>query len=407
MGKVKIAVALLLIACVLSGCQELESMRKAVIDSQRPSNGVQAMEFKSKFEEGRDAEYRGDIPTATEKYEYLAGLGCCYGQYGLANLLLKHYTDYDEYAAELLIDCVVKRANNALDFYSNTDMDSAFSVAAMSKLAEIARDEDIKVRDGNVEIPIAELLYKKMYEVASRNDVITWAETNKENDASAKIFEDIIAEVGLAIREYRKFNFIKDIGWEKISKAFITGYDVDRNPFGKGESRLPQSRPYSVTRFVKVDNADAKLQYEFEVKLLGNNAYGAGEKFRSAKERDLRREFLAMHPSFSVNDVGISFPSWSQSGSTITGSVVAKALKFEVVGREYNKITGKGKVGVRLGDNDVVAAEKLAIENIEAIATRHNILNVAGDLPPKGAQYTVIKSGTTEDGLFEIEFKCE
>lgn len=403
MGKVKIAVALLLIACVLSGCQELESMRKAVIDSQRPSNGVQAMEFKSKFEEGRDAEYRGDIPTATEKYEYLAGLGCCYGQYGLANLLLKHYTDYDEYAAELLIDCVVKRANNALDFYSDTDMDSAFSVAAMSKLAEIARDEDIKVWDGNVEIPIAELLYKKMYEVASRNDVITWAETNKENDASAKIFEDIIAEVGLAIREYRKFNFIKDIGWEKISKAFITGYDVDRNHFG-----MPQSRPYLVTRFVKVDNADAKLQYEFEVKLLGNNAYGAGEKFRSAKERDLRREFLAMHPSFSVNDVGISFPSWSQSGSTITGSVVAKALKLEVVRREYSKDSGgQGKVICRLGDNDVAAAEKLAIDNIESIASRHNILNVVGDQPPKGAQYTVIKSGKTEDGLFEIEFKCE
>ncbi|MBO7725355.1 MAG: hypothetical protein J6S40_02710 [Thermoguttaceae bacterium] len=80
---------------------------------------------------------------------------------------------------------------------------------------------------------------------------------------------------------------------------------------------------------------------------------------------------------------------------------------MSVVRLVYDDATDFGKIAVRLGNGDVAVARKLAIENIEELATRENIVNVVGRRPPKGARYKVGKVQITKDGLLEIEFKCE
>jgi len=396
MKKPIIVAMLFLFATVLSGCQTLKDWFN---DRFGPPSAM--IDCKKTFEEGRRAECDGDVLNAIKKYEYLANYGSCYGQYGLANLLLKHYIDYDEYAAELLIDSIVNRANNALYFNSDPAMDSAFSVAAMAELAEIAASEDIKVQDNKVEISIADLLHNKMSKVAI-GDVVEWANEKKMNTANAKIYKDIIAAVEFGLREYK---FVKDIGWEKIKKAFVKGHVIDVMYAGGGTRLLPKEFPYSVVRFVKVPGA--VCQYDFEVQLSGSSTFDAIEKVKSAMRRQLVKDFQSAHPTFSIDDVGISFSSWDHSGSTIKGTVVAKVLKMSVERLEYNDETGSGKIAIRLGDSDVMAAKKMAIDNIEVLVSRKNIVNVVGKRPPKGARYMDGTERMPEADLLEVEFTCK
>ena len=402
MNNQVVSTIIFLAITMLSGCSTLESMRTWIIGIQTSDWDAESLKYEKEFEEGRLAEYSladghdqyDNIAFASQKYNELIECSNRYGEYGRARLLRKWYwPEYEEDVVKYLISCA-ERSSNTSRFYPDSVMDSAFSVAAMFELADIARDEYDK---GD----IANWLYSEMSRTVMNKDIRGWVCSKKGNSVSKKIYEDIISAVE---SKHQVSGLVKKYTWNEVRNALIENQICDI-PGSVRQKPLPKMS-YEVVRFVKVPRA--VCQYDFEAQLFGSNTFDAIDKVKSALRRQLVNDFRAAHPSFSVNDVGISFPSWSQSGSTITGSVVAKALKLEVVRREYSKDSGgQGKVICRLGDNDVAAAEKLAIDNIESIASRHNILNVVGDQPPKGARYKVIKSRETDDGLFEIEFKCE
>ena len=265
----------------------------------------------------------------------------------------------------------------------------------MSKLAEIAISEHD--RDD-----VAASLRAKMYDIITPQ-VRAWAAEQKADSELASIYFDIITAVEYArpVSEY-----VKEFKWTELGEIFMPEPNPTDKAGSGGRENSPPAKPdYTVVKFVKAQDADCR--YDFEVHLSSDNSIELMDKVKSAIRRMLVKEFLSAHPTFSVNDIGISYPFWDHSGATIKGIVIANTMRMEVVRREYIKETGKGTVVVRFGDSDVAAATKLALENIEAIASRHNILNVVGSSPPKDARYEVVKSRKTDDGLFEIEFKCE
>ena len=410
MSKLMKTTVSLLVIAMLSGCSAFQSMRTWIIGIQTHDVDADKEEYRKIFEEGRRAEeglvqgIKYNISFADMKYMELIRKGDRYGEYGRAKLLLNFGDEEQkELAVRYLISCA-ERSSFTSKFYPDNAMDTAFSIAAMAELARIAMDDAAMTDDKRREV--VDSLYTKMSEVDTKKkeEVGKWADEMKMDRDSERIYKDVI----LAVKsEYPFCGSLKKFEWEEILAVLVNGDVKPVPPRDEGRTRRPPTLPYQVVRSAQVKRTDSMLEYEFEIRLSGSLASDVEDRIKFSRQRYVKREFLAAHPSFSDNDVSVIFSSWRQSESAINCSVVAAPMKMEVVRREYNKITGKGKVGVRLGDNDVAAAEKLAIENIEAIATRHNILNVAGDLPPKGAQYTVIKSGTTEDGLFEIEFKCE
>ena len=189
--------------------------------------------------------------------------------------------------------------------------------------------------------------------------------------------------------------YVKVLEWSEISSVFINGGE----PEGGKSVRLPKSS-YSVVRFVKIPGAAS--QYDFEVRLNGNNTFEADKRVESAIRRHLVEEFLAENPHDSADDVRISRRSWDHSGETIKGSVVA--MKVSAVRLEYDDTTGRGKIAVRLDGRNVSAAKEWALKNIEDLASGKNIVLVAGKPPPPGACYKVGNERMTDDGLLEIEF---
>ena len=359
----------LLTSIVLSGC--------LTDDTPPDPNGPEALKFKMEFEEGRFAELSLDkdrkrydnIRFASEKYEDLIKSGSRYGEYGLAKLLRNWYPEHEEDTVKYLITCA-KRSSYTSDLFPDSAMDSAFSVAAMAQLSDIATAKHDRQ-------DIADSLRRMMSKVVTE-EVRAWADTMKTNTVSAKIYEDVISAVE---SDYQSSGYVKVLSWDEISKILVNGDSVGDSPAGGGPMR--RSKPsYSVVRFVKSLDAASQCQYDFEIQLTGNDTFDAAAKARSAMRCQLVKEFRTAHPSLSVDDIGLSYPFWNHSGSTIKGTV-------------------------RLGDSDVVAAKKLAIDNIEELATRKNIVNVVGKRPPKGARYKTTNEQTTKDGLLEIEFKCE
>ena len=397
MNKRMVVTILFLATTLLPGCSTLESLRTWVLDLQRPGGDEESQKCKEKFEEGRRAECRGNIQIAIEKYESIINdyRGNRYGRYGLAKLLLRFYPDDETDAVKQLKSCA-KSSSGAGAYRPDSAMDSAFSAAAMAELADMAETEHGR-------LDIADSLRRNISKILTEG-VKGWANTMKANAASAEIYKDVIAAVE---SDYKYEGYAKDPVWDEIEDVLING----NQPCDMTEGRKPKHstmRLYNVVRFVKSNDTGDECRYDYAVQLSGGDVLEVIEKVQSVLRRQLVKEFRAAHPSFSVDDVGISFPPWNHSGVIITGSVVAKVLKMSVVLLEYSDETNSGKITVRLGDRDQEAAIKFAIENIEVLAARHNIVNVVGKRPPKGARYTV---GTlpppSKDGLLEIEFKCK
>ena len=364
----------LLVAAVLSGCSIIR-------DSQRPQEGAEVLQYKQLFEAGRRSESKGDIKIAGDTYGWLIGRGNRYGEFGLAMLLLRREPGNQE-AIKYLLSCA-KRSSHTSDLFPDSAIDSAFSAAAMAKLSDIAVSEHDRP-------DVAASLRNTLSGIIT-TQVREWAEKVKANEDSAAIYADIISAVESS---HQSREYAKPIKWSEISEIFIKGDTVD--PV-QGDNR------YSVVKFVKTP--DTWCQYDFEVRLSGNDTFEASEKVRSAIRRLLVKEFLSANPHDDINDVRTSFLSWSQSDSKIIGSVVV--LKVSAVRIEYDAVTCRGKVAVRLDGRDVAAARQWATENIAELATGKNIALVVGKPPPPGATYTTGDERTTEDGLLEIEFRTE
>ena len=356
--------------------------------------GAEVLHYIKLFEVGRRAEFKGDIRIAGDTYDWLAKRGNRYGEYGLAMLLLRREPGSQE-AVKYLLACA-KRPSNASDFFQNTSgffqdtaMDSAFSIAAMAKLSDIAISEHDRP-------DIADSLRRTMSYVVTEQ-VTAWANTMKTNSAdSATIYRDVILAVE-SCRQSREY--VKEFKWPEISKVFLNE-EPSNVAHGDGKLAPPPKSSYSVVRFVKAPGATCR--YDFEVRLAGNGTFESVEKVRSEIRRQLVKEFLAANPHDGVNDVRMSFLSWSQLESTIKGSAVV--MKVRAVRLEYDEATGSGKIAVRLDGRDVGAAKKWARENIEELVAGKNIVLVAGRPPPQGVRYKTGSERMTEDGLLEIEF---
>ena len=371
----------LLMVVVFSGC---------VI--QRPSEGGGDLEYQKLFEDARRSESMGDSQIAGDTYEWLIGRGSRYGEYGLAKLLLRKETS-SRVAKRYLISCA-KRSSHTSKFFPDTEMDSAFSVAAMAELANIAELE--------LERPdIADALRNMMARVATPQ-VRYWAKrmASASDSDFANIYKDIIG----AVESCRaSSNYIKDVKWTEITEVFLGGenHPIAVSHEGSTPTPMPPKTPqYSVVKFVKTP--DTKCQYDFEVRLEGNGTFETTEKVRTAIRRQLVNEFLLANPNSCIDDIRTAFLSWNQSEMTITGSVVV--MKVTAVRIEYDAVTRRGKIAVRLDGRDIDAARKWAIGNIEELATGKNIPLVVGQPPQPGASFKIGNERMTEEGLLEIEF---
>ena len=181
----------LLTAAVLSGCI-----------SGSLEDGAAALHYRKLFEAGRRAESKGNVKIAEDTYGWLIERDNRYGEYGLAILLLRRESGGGD-AVKYLLVCA-KRSNN------DSAMDSAFSVAAMIKLADIAASK-------NGRPDVAASLRSMAFHVITPQ-VRAWAEEMKADADSATIYGDIISAVKSSIqsREYAK-----DFSWDDISRVFL------------------------------------------------------------------------------------------------------------------------------------------------------------------------------------------
>ena len=378
----KYSALVLLMAAMVSGCTMVESIRSDIRDSQRPQEGAEVLQYRKTFEAGRRSESKGDLRIAGDTYGWLIGRGSRYGEYGLAILLLRREPNNRD-AVKHLISCA-KRSSHTSDLFPDSAMDSAFSVAAMAKLSEIAVSEHDRS-------DIAAWLRSTMSDTVTPQ-VRAWAKEKKADADSSSIYGDIISAVESS-RQSREY--VKAFKWSEISGMFMNGDAAH----GDAKGRSAESR-YSVAKFAKAQNATC--QYDFEVRLVGDGTFETAEKVRSAIRRQLVKEFLAANPHDGIDDVRTSFLSWDQQESMIKGSVAV--MKVSAVRIEYDAATRCGKIAVRLDGRDVAAARKWALENIAELATGKNVTHVVGKPPPPGASFNIGNERMTEGGLLEIEF---
>lgn len=364
---------LLLPAAILSGCVS-------------PSGeDAEALQYRKLFEAGRRAEAKGDIKIAVDTYGWLIGRGNRYGEYGLAVFLLRREPGSRE-AIKNLIACA-KRSSHTSDLFPDSAMDSAFSIAAMDKLADIAISE-LDRHD------VAASLRSTMSDVVTPQ-VKAWAEDMKADEDSAAIYSDVIA----AVESCRSVGgYVKTLKWTEIGEPFWKNGSEAPSPHESGP--YSGESKYSVVRFTKAQ--DAACRYDFEVSLTRAGTFDISESVKSAIRRQLVKEFIAENPHDNVDEIRMSFLAWNQDGTSIKGSAVV--MKIGAVRLEYDAFTSRGKIAVRLDGRDVDSARRWALDNIAELAKSKHVVLVAGKTPPPGAQYMPGSERTTEDGLLEIEF---
>ena len=193
----------LLVVVMLSGCLIID-------DRQPPSEGAEVLQLQDRklFEVGRRAESQGNGKIAGDTYGWLAGRGSHYGEYGLAMLLLRRKPGSRE-AVKLLISCA-KHSGNTPDLFPDPSMDSAFTVAAMAKLSDIAVSEHGRP-------DIAASLRSKMSGIVTP-EVLGWVEKMKADADSVAIYGDVISAVE-SCRTSREY--VKNFKWSEISKVFL------------------------------------------------------------------------------------------------------------------------------------------------------------------------------------------
>ena len=188
----------LLAAAMSSGC---------ICDS--PEDGAVVLQYRRLFEAGRRAEYDGNIKIAEDTYGWLIGRDSSYGEYGLAMLQLRREPDSQE-AARHLLACAKRSICASKWFMSPAIMDSAFSAAAMAKLADIAIS--------NHERPdVATSLRCMMFNLVTPQ-VRAWAEELKADAESAAIYKDIISVVESNSQSHEHAELLK---WSEISEVFL------------------------------------------------------------------------------------------------------------------------------------------------------------------------------------------
>lgn len=188
---------------MLSGCLIID-------DSQPPSDGAEVLQLQHRklFEVGRRAEFQGNGKIAGDTYGWLVGRCSRYGEYGLAMLLLRREPGSRE-AVKLLLSCA-KHSGNTPDLFPDPAMDSAFSVAAMSKLSDVAVSEHGRP-------DVAASLRRQMSGIVTP-EVLGWAEKMKADADSVAIYGDVISAVE-SCRTSREY--VKDFKWSEISKVFL------------------------------------------------------------------------------------------------------------------------------------------------------------------------------------------
>lgn len=378
----KKSVLFLLAAAVATGCANIGG------DMVPPEDGPDQLLYIKTFEAGRRAESRGDIRIAGDTYGWLVKQGSRYGEYGLAQLILRRDPGSCE-AVKNLIACA-KRSSHTSAMFPDSAMDSAFSVAAMVRLAEIAVSEHDR--------PDVAASLRSMAADVVTPKVQAWVAEKKGNADSSAIYCDIVATVE-SCRPSREY--VKAFKWPELGEVFLKGGGAKETKGSGGKMEAQAKSTYSVVKFVK--SADAACQYDFEVQLEGGSTFEDAEKVRSAIRRQLLKEFMSANPHEGVDNVRMSFLSWSQQGESIKGSAVV--MKVSTVRLEYDDKTRRGKIAVRLDGRDVITARKWVLENIEELASGKNIALVGGRPPPKARYYSL---GEKIDGnVMEIEFRTE
>lgn len=384
MNKLIRASLFLLAVAMLSGCMT-------------PA-GETEEEDREKFEAARRCESNGDIGIAREMYGELDKRGSFYAEYGHAMLLLHWDSDSGE-AMKHLLSCA-HRTMDKHEMFPVSVAETAFAIAAMAKLSDIAKKSEHDNSD------VDKWFRNEMFRAsASTPEVEKWAAEKKANADSAKIYDAVISAVESVPRNPEKY--VKTFKWPEICKVFIDESGNSGSETG-GDSIInsgSKTGGYSVVKFKK-KAPDATFQYDFEVLLTGNSTFDVPAKVRAAIRREVVSAVRDANPKIDLDDIGILCPIWDHSGSTIKGTVVGKVMKMKVVRREYNDATGFGKIVVEFDNKDVDAATKLAKENIENLATRKNIMITVGREPPKNARYKTYNEHA-KDGRLEIIFKCE
>lgn len=181
----------LLAVAALSGCF-----------SDSPEDGAVVLQYSKLFEAGRRAESKGDIKIAEDTYGWLIGRDNRYGEYGLAVLQLRSGSGGEE-AVKLLLACA-KRSTN------DSDMDSAFSAAAIAKLCDMAVLEHNRP-------DVAAALRRRMSDIVTPQ-VMAWAEDVNADADSAAIYGDIIS----AVKSNRENGeHARAFSWDEISKVLL------------------------------------------------------------------------------------------------------------------------------------------------------------------------------------------
>ena len=119
----------------------------------------------------------------------------------------------------------------------------------------------------------------------------------------------------------------------------------------------------------------------------------------------LIEDYASLVPGAKKTSFEANFTEVKMDGRLIHGH--ATLLAMSLVSLSYDVSTRRGKLSVRFNAGQAEEAHKWVVSNIEMLVRHKNITLTTGQLPPPGAHYESLSERKTEDGLFEIEFKCE
>lgn len=173
-----------------------------------PENGAVVLQYRKFFEAGRRSESNGNVKIAEDTYGWLIGRDCRYGEYGFAMLQLHRNPDSQE-AIKLLLSCA-RRSSHRSGSLQESAMDSAFSVAAMVKLSDVAVSRYDRP-------DIAAAFYCMISDIITPQ-VRVWADEMKADADYATIYGDLISAVKSSCQSREH---AKKFTWDEIDRVLL------------------------------------------------------------------------------------------------------------------------------------------------------------------------------------------
>jgi hypothetical protein len=152
-------------------------------------------------------------------------------------------------------------------------------------------------------------------------------------------------------------------------------------------------------------DGNCEYRYAFTLKRRGGGGISLKDsrEVRRALRLMIRDDYKLSYPDVPIASLIVDFPEFSQRGGIIKGR--AAVLSLNVKSLRYDPHARKGKIHIRIGENQLEDARLYARENIASLVRDKNIALDAREIPPAATFY--LSGEAVKDDILEITFKTE